>query len=153
ARGIPVTGWRSIRARLGLLAGWAGRLWWLRPVEQHTAMAGMPRSSSDGYGRQRAEQDERAEGGVVAEPGPAQSQQDGGEHRGGHEAGDRPGHQGAPAQPAERGADAGRQLPVARADAGRADEQHDQVDGREPGSGDDGPAELARMVRGHSRGG
>jgi PAP2 superfamily len=152
-RGIPVTGWHGIRTRLRRLTGRAGRLWWLRPMEPHTAVAGLPTSSSDGYGRQRADQDERAEGDVVTELGPAQSQQDSGEHRGDHEAGDRAGHQRAPAQPAERGADADRQLPVAGADAGRADEEHDQVEGREPGSGEDGPAELARMVRGRSGGG
>jgi PAP2 superfamily len=109
ARGIPVTGWRGIPARLGRLAVQAGRPWWPRPVEQYTAMAtSMPRPSSDGYGRQRAEQDERAEGDVVAEPGPAQGQQHSGEHRGDHEAGDHAGHQRAPAQPAERGTYAGR---------------------------------------------
>ena len=37
--------------------------------------------SSDGYSHQRAEQDERAESDMVAEPGPAQSQQDDGEQR------------------------------------------------------------------------
>ena len=124
-----------------------------RPVQQHTARASIPRSSSDGYGRQRAEQDERAEGDVVAEPGPAQSQQYDGEQRGGHEAGERAGHQRAPAQPAERGADAGGQLPIAGTDAGRADEEHDQVEGREPGSSQDGPPELTGVVRGQSRGG
>jgi hypothetical protein len=124
-----------------------------RPVHQHAARASIPRSSSDGYGRQRAEQDERAEGDVVAESGPAQSQQGDGEQGGGHEAGERAGHQRAPAQPAERGADAGGQLPIAGTDAGRADEEHDQVEGREPGSGEDGPAELTGMVRGQSRGG
>ena len=110
-------------------------------------------TSSDGYRHQRAEHDERAESDVVAEPGPAQSQQDDGEQRGGHEAGERAGHQGPPAQPAERGADAGGQFPIAGTDAGRADEEHDQVEGREPGSGEDGPAELTGMVRGQSRGG
>ena len=124
-----------------------------RPVQQHTARASIPRSSSDGYGRQRAEQDERAEGDVVAEPGPAQSQQCDGEQRGGHEAGERAGHQRAPAQPAERGADAGGQLPIAGTDAGRADEEHDQVEGREPGPSQDGPPELTGVVRGQSRGG
>jgi len=153
ARGIPVTGWRGIGARVGRLAGRAGRLVWPRPVPQYAAMVAAARSSSDGYGRQRAEQDEGAEGDLIAEPGPAQSQQHSGEHRGGQEAGDRAGHQRAPAQPAERGADAGRQLPVAGADAGRADKEHDQVEGREPGSGEYGPAELARMVRSQSRGG
>jgi PAP2 superfamily len=151
-RGIPVTGWRAIPARLGRLAVQAGRPWWPQPVE-YTAMASMPRPWSDGYGRQRAEQDERTEGDVIAELGPAQGQQDSGEHRGDHEAGNHAGHQRAPAQPAERGTYAGRQLAVAGADAGRADEDHDQVEGRERGSGEDGPAELAWMVRGQSRGG
>jgi len=114
--------------------------------------AGQRGASSDDYRDQRAEQDERAESDVVAEPGPAQSQQDSGEQRGGHEAGERAGYQRAPAQPAERGADAGSQLHIAGADAGRADEQHDQVEGREPGSGEDGPAELIGIVRGQSRG-
>ena len=129
ARGTSAAGWRRVR----LLAGWRG-------------------TSSDDYGGQRAEQDERAESDVVAEPGPAQSQQDEGEQRGGHEAGERAGHQRPPAQPAERGADAGGQFPIAGADAGRADEEHDQVEGREPGSGQDGPAELTGIVRGQSRG-
>jgi hypothetical protein len=124
-----------------------------RPVQQRTARVSIPRSSSDGYGRQRTEQDKRTEGDVVAEPGPAQSQQGDGEQRGGHEAGERAGHQRAPAQPAERGADAGGQLPVAGTDAGRADEEHNQVEGREPGSGQDGPPELTGVVRGQSRGG
>ena len=124
-------------------AGWRrARLWALRRG-----------ASSDDYRDQRTQQDERAESDVVAEPGPAQSQQGDGEQRGGHEAGERAGHQRPPAQPAERGADAGGQFPVAGTDAGRADEEHDQVEGREPGSGQDGPAELAGVVRGQSRGG
>jgi hypothetical protein len=123
-----------------------------RPAQQHTATASIPRSSSDGYGHQRTEQDKRTESDVVAEPGPAQSQQGDGEQRGGREAGERAGHQRAPAQPAERGADAGGQFPVAGTDAGRADEEHDQVEGREPGSGEHSPAELAGVVRGQSRG-
>jgi PAP2 superfamily len=118
-----------------------------------TGAAGWRGTRSDGYGGERAEQNERAESDVVAEPGPAQTQQGDGEHRGGHEAGKRAGHQRPPPQPAERGADAGGQLPITGADAGRADEEHDQVEGREPRSGQDGPAELTGMVRGQSRGG
>jgi hypothetical protein len=129
ARATPAAGWRRVRL-------WAGRRG----------------TSSDGYGGQRAEQNERAESDVVAEPGPAQGQQADGEQRGGREAGERASHQRPPPQPAERGADAGGQLPVAGADAGRADEEHDQVEAREPGSGQDGPAELTGIVRGQSRG-
>jgi PAP2 superfamily protein len=151
AGAAPAAGWRGSVARLSR-ASRAVRPRWSRPGQQHTTSAYIPRSSSDGYGHQRTEQDERAEGDVVAEAGPAQSQQYDGEQRGGHEAGERAGHQRAPAQPAERGADAGGQLPIAGTDAGRADEEHDQVEGREPGSGEDSPAQLAGIVRGQSRG-
>jgi hypothetical protein len=126
----PAAGWRRVRLSAGRRA-----------------------ASSDDDRDQRAQQDERAESDVVAEPGPAQDQQGDGEQRGGHEAGERAGHQRPPAQPAERGADAGGQFPVAGTDAGWADEEHDQVEGREPGSGQDGPAELTGVVRGQGRGG
>jgi hypothetical protein len=130
ARAIPAAGSRRSR----LPARWRG-------------------TSSDDDGGQRAEQNERAERDVVGEPGPAQSQPGGGEQRGGHEAGERAGKQRPLAQPAERGIEAGGRFPIAGADAGRAGAEHDQAEGRVPGSGQDGPAELTGTVRGRSRGG
>lgn len=130
ARAIPA----AARRRARLPARWRGT------------------SSGDPGGR-RAGQDERAVRDVVADPGPARSQPGDGEQRGGHEAGERGGEQRTPAQPAERGIDVGDGIPIAGADAGRADGERDQAEGRDPASGQDGPAELTGTVRGRGRGG
>jgi PAP2 superfamily len=80
ARATPVTGWRRVRL-------WAGRRG----------------TSSDGYDGRRAEQNERAESDVVAEPGPARARPGDGEQRHGHETGERAGHPRPPPRPVKRG--------------------------------------------------
>jgi hypothetical protein len=106
---------------LGLLAAGATSVAGWRRV---LLPAGRRGASSDDDGGQRAEHDERAEGDVVAEPGPAQSQLGGGEQRDGTAAGER----------------------------ARRQRSLSQAEGREPGPRQEGQAELTGTARGHSRG-